>query len=79
MPDVLRCFVNERGLSLTPGATVRDAVAAFDPALADRIVRAEAYVTDARGIRVAPGQVLAGGAILRVVSSPRASVDAPDA
>ncbi len=79
MPDVLRCFVNERGLSLPPGATVRDAVTAFDPALADRVARAEAYVTDARGIRVAPEQVLAGGAILRVVSSARTSVDAPDA
>lgn len=79
MPDVLRCFVNERGLSLTPGATVRDAVAAFDPALADRVLRAEAYVTDARGIRVAPEQVLAGGAILRVVSTARSPVDARDA
>ena len=79
MPDVLRCFVNECGLSLSPGATVRDAVTAFDPALADRIARAEAYVTDARGIRVAPEQVLAGGAILRVVSTSRTPVDAPDA
>jgi hypothetical protein len=79
MPDVLRCFVNERGLSLTPGATVRDAVAAFDPALAEAVARAEAYVTDARGIRVAPEQALASGAILRVVSTARTSVDAPDA
>ncbi len=79
MPDALRCFVNERGLALTPGATVRDAVAAFDPALADRVRRAEAYVTDARGIRVPPEQVLAGGAILRVVSTARTPVDAPDA
>ncbi len=79
MPDALRCFVNERGLSLPPGATVRDAVAACDPALADRVRRAEAYVTDARGIRVAPEQVLAGGAILRVVSTARPTVDAPDA
>jgi hypothetical protein len=78
MPDVLRCFVNERALSLTPGATVRDAVAAFDPALADRVVRAEAYVTDGRGIRVAPEQQLTGGAILRVISA-RTPVDAADA
>lgn len=79
MPDALRCFVNERGLSLPPGATVHDAVAACDPALADRVLRAEAYVTDARGIRVAPEQAIAGGAILRVVSTSRTSVDAPDA
>jgi len=78
MPDTLRCFVNERGLSLAPGATVRDAVAAFDPALAERLGRAEAYVTDARGIRVAPEQPLTGGAILRVLSE-RTPVDAADA
>ena len=78
MPDLLRCFVNERALSLTPGATVREAVAAFDPVLADRVARAEAIVTDARGIRVAPEQVLTGGAILRVISA-RTPVDAPDA
>ena len=78
MPDTLRCFVNERGLSLAPGATVQDAVAAFDPALADRLRRGEATVTDARGIRVAHEQVLAGGAILRVLPA-RAAVDAADA
>ena len=78
MPDVLRCFVNERGLSLAPGATVRDAVAAFDPALAARVMRAEAYVTDARGIRVAPEQPLPGGAILRVLLE-RSALDAADA
>jgi hypothetical protein len=78
MPGLLRCFVNERALSLAPGATVRDAVAAFDPALADRVARAEAYVTDGRGIRVPPEQPLTGGAILRVISA-RTPVDAADA
>ncbi|MEO6067086.1 MAG: hypothetical protein ABJB33_06225 [Gemmatimonadota bacterium] len=79
MPDVLRCFVNERALSLTPGATVREAVTAFDAPLADRLARGEAYVTDARGIRVASDLALTGGAILRVVVSARASADDPDA
>ena len=78
MPDTLRCFVNERGLSLAPGATVLDAVAAFDPALAERVARAEAHVTDARGIRVAPEQALSGGTILRVVPA-RTTVDVADA
>ena len=79
MPETLRCFVNEKALSLTPGAAVRDAVAAFDPVLGDRVVRGEAYVTDARGIRVPPDHPLTGGAILRVVVSARATVDDPDA
>jgi hypothetical protein len=79
MPDTLRCFVNEKPLSLAPGAAVRDAVSAFDPALAGRVAKGEAYVTDARGIRVTAEQLLTGGMILRVVVSARATVDDPDA
>ena len=76
MPDTLRCFVNERAVSLSPGATVLDAVTALDPALAARVTRGEAYVTDARALRVAGDQALAAGAILRVIVSSRAADDA---
>ncbi len=76
MPDILRCFVNERAVSLSPGATVLDAVAALDPALAARVSRGEAYVTDARALRVTGDQPLAAGAILRVIVSSRAADDA---
>jgi hypothetical protein len=79
MPDVLRCFVNERALSLAPGATVHDAVAAFDAALAARLARGEAYVTDARGIRTPADRPLAAGSILRVIVSARAATDDADA
>ncbi len=79
MPDTIRCFVNERGQTVPAGATVQDAVASFDPALATRVGKGEAYVTDARGIRVTPDHPLTGGAILRVVVSARAAVDDPDA
>jgi hypothetical protein len=79
MPDALRCFVNERAVTLSPGATVTDAVTAFDPALAARVTLGEAYVTDARAIRVSPDLALAAGAILRVINSTRAKVDDPDA
>jgi len=79
MPDVLRCFVNERALSLAPGATVHDAVAAFDTALAARLAKGEAYVTDARGIRTAVDRPLAAGSILRVIVSARAAADDADA
>lgn len=79
MSDTIRCFVNERGQTVPAGSTVRVAVAAFDPALADRVVKGEAYVTDARGIRVPSDHPLTGGAILRVVVSARATVDDPDA
>ena len=76
MPDTLRCFVNERAVSLSPGATVLDAVTALDPALAARVSRGEAYVTDARALRVTGDQALAAGAILRVIVSSRAADDA---
>jgi hypothetical protein len=79
MTGTIRCFVNERGQSVPAGATVREAVAALDAALADRVVKGEAYVTDARGIRVPSDHPLTGGAILRVVVSARAAVDDPDA
>ena len=76
MPDTLRCFVNERAVSLSPGATVLDAVTALDPALAARVARGEADVTDARALRVAGDLALVAGAILRVVVSSRAADDA---
>jgi hypothetical protein len=79
MTGTIRCFVNERGQSVPSGATVREAVAAFDAGLADRLGKGEAYVTDARGIRVPADHPLTGGAILRVVVSARAAVDDPDA
>jgi len=79
MPDALRCFVNERGLSLAPGATVLDAVTAFDPGLAARVGRGEAYVTDARALRLAADLPLAAGHILRVIVTSRAATDDADA
>lgn len=79
MPDTLRCFVNERSLALAPGATVQEAIAAFDAAMAAKVAGGAAYVTDARGIRIASDQALEGGAILRVVVSARAATDDPDA
>lgn len=79
MPDPIRCFVNERALSLAPGATVLDAVKAFDAALAARVGRGEAYVTDARGLRTPADHPLAAGNILRVIVSARATTDDPDA
>jgi len=79
MTATIRCFVNERGQTVPSGATAQEAVAAFDPALAARLEKGEAYVTDARGIRVPADHPLSGGAILRVVVSARAAVDDPDA
>lgn len=79
MPGTLRCFVNERAVSLAPGATVHDAVRAFDPVLVARVEKGEAYVTDGRAIRIALDTPLPAGSILRVIVSARAQADDPDA
>ena len=73
MTDSIRVFVNAAALDLPVGANVGQAVRAFDPALEQQIARGAAYVTDGRGIEVAPESRLASGAILRVVVRARRS------
>lgn len=67
MTDTIRVFVNAGALDLPVGADVGQAVRAFDPALERQLASGAAYVTDGRGIEVAPASRLANGAILRVV------------
>jgi hypothetical protein len=66
----MRCFVNERPVELTPGASVLDAVRAFDTDLVSQGVL-DLRITDGRGLPVSPDDVLAGGSILRVSRSAR--------
>jgi hypothetical protein len=75
----MRVFVNAIPLDLAPGADVRAAVRALDAELAARLAGGGAYVTDARGIEVAPDASLAEGSILRVVVSARRGVEGRDA
>ena len=70
----MRIFVNDTAVDVTPGADVRAALAAFDPVLAAKVANGAAYVTDARGIDLAPGAGLEAGSILRVVVSARRPV-----
>jgi adenosine deaminase len=65
-------FVNERPVSVTRGARVRDAVAGLDRDLAELLARGAAYVTDGVGRPVDAGDPVGeGGAIFRVVVSAR--------
>lgn len=69
---MIRVFVNDRSVTVARGATVRDAVEAFDGALADLVGRGAAYVTDGVGRPVDGGEAVGeGGAILRVIVSAR--------
>lgn len=70
--EALRVFVNERPVEVARGATVRDAVAAFDPSLADLVSGESAYVTDGVGRTIdAADPVGESGAVLRVVVTAR--------
>lgn len=75
----MRVFVNAVPLEVEKGAEVRAAVGAFDPELARKLEGGAAFVTDARGIEVAPDAVLAEGSILRVVVSARRAAEERDA
>src|SRR5436190_11951707 len=69
---MIRVFVNERPVSVAPGARVRDAVEQLDRELADLVARGAAYVTDGVGRPVdGADPVGEGGAIFRVVVSAR--------
>ena len=79
MTEALLAFVNGRAVSVAPGVTALAAVAACDPALAERLREGRAYLTDGRGIRLEPEAAVYQGAILRVVVSERALPDGTDA
>jgi hypothetical protein len=68
-PETLRVFVNGSALSLPLGQSVLDAVRTFDAAAADEVVAGSRAVTDSRGLPIALDAPLAGGAVLRIVSS----------
>jgi hypothetical protein len=67
MTDTIRVFVNASAVDLPAGADVAQAVRTFDATLEPSIASGAAYVTDGRGIEIAPAARLSGGAILRVV------------
>lgn len=73
----IRVFVNERSVTVPPGATALDAVAAFDPALAAAVGSGDAYLTDGRMIRLDAGAGMVAGSIVRVVRSARQRGEGP--
>jgi len=77
--STIRVFIDEAPLAIPVGATVREAVTIHDAALLDPLDDDRAYVTDGRGIRLAPDAVLHGGSILRIVVSRRRVSEEPHA
>ncbi len=68
-PAELRVFVNGTGLSVNHGATILDAVRAFDAAEAAEVAAGTRAVTDSRGLPAASDTPLTGGMVLRIVSA----------
>ena len=75
MTEPVTVFVNARVVQVPTGATVLDAVRAFDPAEGDAFAAGTRGVTDSRGLPVAPTGPVHGGAIFRLVSARAARVE----
>ncbi len=69
MTEPLTVFVNARVVQVPPGATVLDAVRAYDPAEGTALAAGTRGVTDSRGLPVAATAPVFGGAIFRLVSA----------
>jgi len=69
MTEPLTVFVNTRAVHVPAGATVLDAVRAFDPAEGEALAAGTRGVTDSRGLPAAADAPVYGGAIFRLVSA----------
>jgi hypothetical protein len=69
MTEPLIVFVNARTVQVPSGATVLDAVRAFDAVEGDACAAGTRGVTDSRGLPVATSTPVHGGAIFRLVSA----------
>jgi hypothetical protein len=69
--DVIRAYVNGKGVDVPVGASAIDAVRAYDAAAADQVAAGERALTDSRGLPLEPASVLVGGSIMRIVSGRR--------
>ena len=67
VPDSVRVYVNERGVSVPLGAVALEAVRALFPDQADGVVAGTLRLTDSRGLPVSHETPLTSGAIFRVV------------
>lgn len=71
MSDVIRAYVNGRGVDVPAGASAVDAVRAWDAAAAEQVLAGERALTDSRGLPLEPTAILAAGSIIRLVSGRR--------
>lgn len=68
MTDMIRAYVNGKGVDVPAGASAIDAVRAYDATAAEQVEAGERALTDSRGLPLEPATVLVGGSIMRIVS-----------
>jgi hypothetical protein len=78
MEDSVPVYVAGRGVMITRGSSVLDAVRLASPEQAAAIESGELMLTDSRGLPVEPGTAAYAGAILRVVRRKPGGASASD-
>ena len=68
MTEMIRVYVNGRGVDVPAGATAIDAVRTSDASTADQVVAGDRALTDSRGLPLEPGESIVTGSIIRIVS-----------
>ena len=71
MSDVIRAYVNGRGVDVPAGASAIDAVRVWDVDAAEQVISGERALTDSRGLPLEPSAILTAGSIVRLVSGRR--------
>jgi hypothetical protein len=66
-PEVLRVFIDARGVDVPPGSKAIDAVEALDPVIAAAVRGGEKILTDSRGLPIDAATALQSGAIFRII------------
>lgn len=78
MTETVRIFINAAGLDVPSGATVLEAVRAWNADEADAVARGTRAVTDSRGLPVSNDDAVYAGAIFRLVAGRSRTADADD-
>jgi len=71
MTDVIRAYVNGRGVDVPAGANAIDAVRTADAQAAALVEAGDRALTDSRGLPLEPSALLVMGSIIRIVSGRR--------
>jgi hypothetical protein len=69
--DLIRAYVNGRGVDVPGGATAIDAVRAWNAEAAEQVLAGDRALTDSRGLPLEPTADIVSGSIVRIVSGRR--------